>query len=93
MVTITKSQLIADVESGLKRPEIAEKYGLPLNQVQKLMKIAGLKTKRANNLKFKFIDDTTIVSEPESKAPYKAPYIDVEIVDFNADPVTGEIPA
>lgn len=88
MITITKSQLIADVESGLKRPEIAEKYGLPLNQVQKLMKIAGLKTKRANNPKFEFVDDT-VVSEPETDTPY----VDVEIVDFNADPITGEIPA
>jgi len=83
VIKITKSQLIADVESGMKRTDIAEKYNLPLNQVQKLMKIAGLKTKRASSPKFIFEDDTIQENIPE---------MEVEVVNFEeVNTATGEI--
>lgn len=71
-VTLTISGLKADIENGLTRPEIATKYNLPVGQINKAMKQAGLDSMKARRIKFELIDDTiahTIVADDLDNNP------------------------
>ena len=57
-VKLTKSGLIQDLENGLNRSEMSEKYGLNLQQLQKAMRQANLLGRRAKKSVFELIDDT-----------------------------------
>ena len=59
MVTLTISGLKQDLSNGLTRPQLSEKYNLPITQVAKAIKQAGLSGKRAIAKKFELIDDET----------------------------------
>ena len=61
MVTLTISGLKQDLSNGLTRPQLSEKYNLPITQVAKAIKQAGLSGKRAIAKKFELIDDETTV--------------------------------
>lgn len=62
-IKITKAALVQDIENGLKRKEIAEKYGVPVTQVSKLIKILGLTGKRASNFMFEIVEEAPTVQE------------------------------
>lgn len=66
IVKLSKKELREDIESGMKRPQIAEKYQLPVNQVNKAIKMAGLNGMRAKTVKFEFIDDEEPIEEQEN---------------------------
>lgn len=55
-VEVKLSELSALVESGLNKKAIAEKLGLSEGMITKLLKEAGLKTKR-DTLKYVLVDD------------------------------------
>ena len=55
-VEVKLSELSALVESGLNKKAIAEKLGLSEGMTTKLLKEAGLKTKR-DTLKYVLVDD------------------------------------
>lgn len=57
-VKLTISGLTTDIESGLTRKEMSEKYGLPSTQLSQAIKKAGLQGRRAKSVKFELIDDT-----------------------------------
>ena len=57
MVTLTISGLKQDLSNGLTRPQLSEKYNLPVTQINRAMKQAGLSGKRAVAKKFELIDD------------------------------------
>ena len=63
MVTLTISGLKQDLSNGLTRPQLSEKYNLPITQVAKAIKQAGLSGKRAIAKKFELIDDETTVED------------------------------
>ena len=67
-VVITRSMLDADLENGLKRKEIAEKYDLSMNQVKKLMQTAGYGKRRAIFKNFQFVDDAVEEEAPVQEA-------------------------
>ena len=67
-VVITRSMLDADLENGLKRKEIAEKYDLSMNQVKKLMQTAGYSKRRATFKNFQFVDDAVEEEAPVQEA-------------------------
>lgn len=57
-IKLTRSGLTADVNSGMRRQEMAEKYGLPVGQIKKACDMAGLKNIKPKSDKFIFEDDT-----------------------------------
>ena len=57
-VKLTKSGLMQDLENGLTRPEMAEKYSLNIQQLSRAMKQANLLGRRAKKSVFELIDDT-----------------------------------
>ena len=66
-IKITKAGIEADLESGLKRKEIAEKYGVPQTHVTKLINKLGLTGKRASNFRFEIVEEApeTVVAVNE----------------------------
>lgn len=58
-VIVTKSKLIELLDTGMSRKQISEALGLPVNQVNLLIKTAGLKGRRAKKISFEFVDDST----------------------------------
>jgi len=65
--TITTSMIIEDLENGIDRPGIKEKYGLENWEVTQMFKHPALKGKKARKVKkmsFNFVDDTTETVDP-----------------------------
>jgi hypothetical protein len=59
--TITTSMIINDLENGIDRPGIKEKYGLETWEIAQMFKHPALKGKKARKVKrmsFNFVDDT-----------------------------------
>ena len=72
-VEVKLSELSALVESGLNKKAIAEKLGLSEGMTTKLLKEAGLKTKR-DTLKYVLVDDVVEkVVEEAAQAADEAP--------------------
>lgn len=59
-VKLTVNGLKSDIESGLTRKELSNKYGISNSQIAKAINKAGLKGKRATADKFELIDDSNI---------------------------------
>lgn len=87
---ITKSSLIADLEAGLKRPQICEKYGLTPSALQKGMKLLGLdKLKAKKPLDVVFVDDT--IEEVQVNLPDNALLeVETRITEINENGYTDE---
>lgn len=68
-VQLSKKGLTQDVENGLTRKEIAEKYGLVQGQLNKAMQMAGLKGVRAKTVKFEFVEDEEVGNEDVVESP------------------------
>ena len=66
------SELSALVESGLNKKAIAEKLGLSEGMTTKLLKEAGLKTKR-DTLKYVLVDDAKKVVEEAAQVAEETP--------------------
>lgn len=62
-VPIKKSILSAQVEEGMKKAELAAHYELPVAQMTKVLKAAGLKIRKFHAPKFELEDDMEEVSE------------------------------
>ena len=72
-VEVKLSELSALVESGLNKKAIAEKLGLSEGMTTKLLKEAGLKTKR-DTLKYVLVDDAVkMVVEEAAQDADEAP--------------------
>jgi len=66
-VEIKKSELLALIEGGKKRKEVAQFYGISMASLKRLMKGANLTKLRAPNKGFTFIDD--VPEAPVAPAP------------------------
>ena len=71
-VEVKLSELSALVESGLNKKAIAEKLGLSEGMTTKLLKEAGLKTKR-NTLKYVLVNDAVKKVVEEAQVADEAP--------------------
>jgi hypothetical protein len=58
--TISKSQFIADVNSGMSKSELTTKWGISSQSVKQLATQFGLTIKRAVTPKYILVDDTAI---------------------------------
>lgn len=65
-VQLSKKGLAQDIENGMTRPEMAEKYGLVQGQLNKAITMAGLKGVKAKTVKFEFVDDEEPIEEQEN---------------------------
>jgi hypothetical protein len=54
--TVSKAELTAMVDSGSKKEQIAEYYGLNIAQTTKLLKSAGLKIRKFHQPAFTLVD-------------------------------------
>lgn len=63
IVKLSKSGLKQDIECGMKRTDMATKYGLPITQLNKAVTQAGLKGVRAKTIRFEFVDDEPEIEE------------------------------
>lgn len=57
-VEIKKSIIEAQIESGMKKKELADHYGLPMTQMTKVLQQLGLRIKQNHHPKFVIVDDT-----------------------------------
>ena len=69
---ITTSQIIADLENGINRDGIKEKYNLESWMVSQLFQhpeLKGKKAKKVRKLPFEIIDDTSGVNPNQTEIP------------------------
>ena len=70
--TITTSMIIEDLENGIDRPGIKEKYGLETWEIAQMFKHPALKGKKARKVRkmsFNFVDDTPAVDPNQISIP------------------------
>jgi hypothetical protein len=58
-VELTASSLKKDIEDGLTRPEIANKYQLSVGSIKSAMQQCGLTSMKARRPKFTLVNDLT----------------------------------
>lgn len=92
IVKLTKSGLRKDIEMGLKRAEIAEKYGLAITQINAAIEQAGLKGMRAKTIKFELVDDEDVAPEEPEKLVANMPDIPVEFPTSFGTPSPTTLP-
>lgn len=87
--TITVSMILEDLENGIDRNAIKEKYSLQAWEVKQMFEhpsLKGKKAKKVRKLSFNFVDDTAL------DKPLTDPYSPVGIQDAmsveNQDPVS-----
>ena len=64
---ISLSELTRLVDEGMKMKPLAEYYGLPVSQMQQVMKSAGLRIRSFRAPQFVLIDDTKEVTEEQEE--------------------------
>lgn len=57
-VQVTLSDLTNKVNEGWKKQQLAQHYGLPVAQMTKLLRDAGLQIRKFHNPKYVLVDDT-----------------------------------
>jgi len=56
-VQLKKSQLIFDIESGMTRVELAEKYNISAGQIKKALSMMGISDMKAKQIKFEIVEE------------------------------------
>jgi hypothetical protein len=70
--TITISMILADLDNGIDRNGIKEKYSLDTWEVKQMFdhpNLKGKKAKKKRKLSFNFVDDTTTVDPNQTSIP------------------------
>ena len=73
--TITISMILADLDNGIDRNGIKEKYSLETWEVKQMFEhpnLKGKKAKKKRKLSFNFVDDTTTVDPNQTSIPVEA---------------------
>lgn len=65
VVPINKAILKQQVESGMKKKELAAHYGISVNQMTKALQASGLQIKKNHYPKFELIDDEVALDAPQ----------------------------
>lgn len=83
-VVIVPDELKKQVEEGMKLVELAEFYGLPKSQMQKALKMQGLKIRKFHNPKFVFahseVQDEVVPEQEENNVDNTEDLYDLEEV-------------
>lgn len=59
-IKIVKSQIKSEIENGMTRKELSEKYGLSVGQINKALKQLNLDSMRAKVVKFELENDDEV---------------------------------
>lgn len=86
-VSITLSDLSAKVNEGWKKPALAVHYGLPVAQVTRLLKDAGLTIRKFHAPKFTLVNDLVLRGSNEVFNDVNDASLDILEVDFEETPV------
>lgn len=84
-VQLKKSQIIADIENGMTRVELANKYGISAGQIKKALTAMGIADMKAKQVKFEIVDEedeSSVGVHDISPAPDFVPFPDVAPVSF-----------
>lgn len=65
VVPINKATLTQQVESGMKKKELALHYGISMNQMTKALQACGLQIKKNHYPKFEIVEDEQVVDTPQ----------------------------
>ena len=99
--TITVSMILEDLDNGIDRTGIQEKYGLEKWEVTQMFQHPALKGKKARKIRklsFNFVDDTA-VDPNQTSIPVESPDVDVHTEasmiieatpELQEDPFIGE---
>jgi len=90
-VKLSKTGLAKDVENGLTRKEIANKYGLVQGQLNRAMVQAGLKGVKAKTVKFEFVEEDEATEEVAEETA-AMPEIPMEFPATFGTPTTNAMP-
>ena len=77
--TITVSMILEDLDNGIDRTGIQEKYGLEKWEVTQMFQhptLKGKKARKIRKLSFNFVDDTA-VDPNQTSIPVESPDVDV----------------
>ena len=72
-VSLSKKLIKADIQAGLKREVIAEKYGVSRGTITKALKVMGLNKTRAASVPFIIVDDDEAPIATIQQPPIQAP--------------------
>lgn len=90
--TITVTMIIEDLDNGIDRTGIQEKYGLEKWEVTQMFQhpsLKGKKAKKVRKLSFNFVDDTT--PDPnQTTIPVESPHEEYTIADTGENLVGEE---
>lgn len=78
--TITVSMILEDLDNGIDRNGIKDKYGLQAWEVKQMFEhptLKGKKAKKVRKLSFNFVDDTAVDPNQTSIPMEPAPDVDV----------------
>lgn len=79
--TITVTMILEDLDNGIDRNGIKEKYNLEAWEVKQMFEhpaLKGKKAKKIRKLSFNFVDDTTTIDPNQTSIPVEtAPDVDV----------------
>tara|TARA_R100001440_G_scaffold1626_1_gene5221 strand:+ start:3454 stop:3825 length:372 start_codon:yes stop_codon:yes gene_type:complete len=78
--TITVTMILEDLDNGIDRTAIQEKYGLEKWEVTQMFQhptLKGKKAKKVRKLSFNFVDDTADDPNQTSIPVEEAPHVDV----------------
>tara|TARA_R100000544_G_C2197097_1_gene44755 strand:- start:11 stop:388 length:378 start_codon:yes stop_codon:yes gene_type:complete len=79
--TITISMILADLDNGIDRNSIKDKYSLETWEVKQMFEhpnLKGKKAKKKRKLSFNFVDDTTTVDPNQTSIPVEEPDVHQE---------------
>ena len=79
--TITISMILADLDNGIDRNGIKDKYSLEAWEVKQMFEhpnLKGKKAKKKRKLSFNFVDDTTTVDPNQTSIPVEEPDVHQE---------------
>ena len=85
---MTTSQILEDLENGISRDGIKEKYSLETWMVTELFKhpkLKGKKAKKKRALPFEFVDDTETVDPTQTSIPIEEEITGAHVDSFDGD--------
>ena len=88
-VQIVKEKLAEQVESGMKRKELADFYGIPESQMKIALQQAGLKIRKFHKPAFVLVSQEQISNEEIADSPEPNDTVQEEAIEA----VTGFTPA
>ena len=78
-VKLSKRDVLAQIEAGMTRKEIAEIYGLPVVQMNKAITALGLSGVRAKKVMFEIVPDQEEIEEMQELVRESVPSIEFNL--------------